>query len=294
MSNGTQPSKLSPNTVAQEMIQGYQKAPNTGVLMDEGSLQVEDYSGLCLLKPSSLVLLNGVSDNLKNYQGGQNGSWDNSHLGTKESFPWHITVLKDGDPVCQGSMVTEKWVLSIASCVTSSNVSSYSIQFGGAEKRARRGDGYSVAEIIPHGSKSQEDLVLIRLARSAPISPFVHPICLPDLTRVAPAGTRCQSLGSKENGDSDILQWTVTSASGCLLHSSSSTSVCAQMNDLTKKTQMTAGGPFVCPGENEQLYLEGVVPSATENQNKPMNTQQPAIFARVAPLVPWIKSQVLP
>ncbi|XP_060115624.1 uncharacterized protein LOC132587364 [Heteronotia binoei] len=108
MSRGFEASRLSPNTVAQEMIQGYQKASGNGVLMDEKSVQVEEYNGLCLLKPSSLSLLNGVSDN-----------WNDGNLDTKEGFPWHVTVLKNGDPACLGSLITEQWVLSASSCVAS-------------------------------------------------------------------------------------------------------------------------------------------------------------------------------
>ncbi|KAL8198789.1 UNVERIFIED_CONTAM: hypothetical protein K2H54_024079 [Gekko kuhli] len=44
MSNGIQASRLSPKTVAQEMIQGYRKASDHGVLMDEESFQVEGSS----------------------------------------------------------------------------------------------------------------------------------------------------------------------------------------------------------------------------------------------------------
>ncbi|XP_054857799.1 transmembrane protease serine 11B-like [Eublepharis macularius] len=290
-SNGIQESKLSHNTVAQEMIQGYQEVPGNKVLMDVESLQVEDYSGFCLLKPSSPFLHNGASDGQSNYQGNQDNNQNDNNLGDKEGFPWHITVLKDGEPACAGSMITEKWVLSTSSCVISSEVSSYSIQLGtGKEKHDPEDELYSVAKIVSH---SLEDLVLIQLAKSAPITPSVHPVCLPDLSRVAPAGTECQALGSKKVGDVDVLQWMVTSPSGCLL-SSSSTSVCAQMSHFKYNVQMTPGGSFVCPGETKQLYLEGIIPSSTESQSSSMKKDQTAIFTRVAPFVLWIKSQVLP
>ncbi|KAL8198788.1 UNVERIFIED_CONTAM: hypothetical protein K2H54_024062 [Gekko kuhli] len=100
-------------------------------------------------------------------------------------------------------------------------------------------------------------------------------------------------MGSKKNGDPDILEWTVISPSGCGL-SSSPTSLCAETDDLKKNIQMTAGGSFVCPGEKKQLYLEGIIPATMENHDKSKLKEQSATFTRVAPMVPWIDSQVHP
>ncbi|XP_077168671.1 prostasin-like [Paroedura picta] len=280
MSNGAQASQLSPDTMAQEMIEGYQKSPGHEVLLDEESLQVEVYNGLCLLKPSSPQLPNWASDS--------------NRKGDKKGFPWHVTVLKDGDPACTGSLVTEKWVLSTSNCVASGNDSSvYSVQLGAMDKHADGSERYPIAKIIRSSSTVQDNLVLIQLARPPPITPLVHPICLPDWTQVAPVGTKCNSLGSKKNDKPNVMEWTVTSSLGCNLPSSP-TSLCAQTEDLKKDTQMTAGGSFVCPGENEQLYLEGIIPSTIKSKEKSQLKQQLVVFTRVAPRVQWIESQVRP
>ncbi|XP_061461487.1 uncharacterized protein LOC133374479 [Rhineura floridana] len=286
---------VSPNSVAQEMIHGFQETPNkAGVLVNTDSIQVEDYNGLCLLKLSWLSSISGVS-NSGGTQEDQNTNWDGCLLNEQGRWPWAAILLKSRGPVCGGSLIADNWVLSARSCVASGDFSLYSVKLG-SSKHASSDELYPVAEIVPLPSSAQEDVALIQLAKSTPITSSVHPICLHDASHVAPSGTGCWALASMENvAPLDVRQWTVTSQASCFPFSSS-TSTCAQASDLKKKPQLTTGGPLVCPGEKGHLYLEGIVPSSAGSHSKPEgeSKQQSATFVRIAPLVPWITSQLLP
>nr|XP_034995400.1 serine proteinase stubble-like isoform X3 [Zootoca vivipara] len=286
---GTQASKLSPN-VTQEMKR--ETHNETGVLVDAENIHIEDYSGFCLLKPS-LLSVNGVGDNADT-QKDHKSNWGGKDLQKKGKWPWAATVLKGGEPICAGSLIAENWVLSARSCVESGNISLYSVKLASAEQ-ASSDELYPVAKITSRSSGAQDDVALVQLAKLAPVTSTTRPICLPDPLHVVPPGTGCWAIGSKERGaaDPDILQWTMTSMDSCI-PTSSLVSTCAQPSNLEKNPQLSKGGLFVCPGEDGQLYLEGIFTSSVESQSKGKEISQSATFVRVAPLVPWISSQLLP
>ncbi|XP_028564484.2 uncharacterized protein LOC114585775 [Podarcis muralis] len=284
----TQVSKLSPSNVTQEMKHGYRETHNeTGVLVDAENVHIEDSSGFCLLKPS-LLSVNGVGDKAGT-QKDHKSNWGGQDLQKNGKWPWAATVLKGGDPICAGSLIAEKWVLSARSCVESGNISLYSVKLTFSDEL------YPVAKITPRSSGAQDDVALVQLAKLAPITSTTHPICLPDPLHVVPPGTGCWAIGSKERGAAhpNILQWTVTLLDSCF-PTSSLASTCAHPSNLKKDPQLSTGGLFVCPGEDGQLYLEGIFTSSVESQSKGKETSQSATFVRVAPLVPWISSQLLP
>ncbi|XP_072834343.2 uncharacterized protein LOC110085150 [Pogona vitticeps] len=283
--------KLPPSTVAQEMKRGYHEVRDA-VLIEEDSIHVEDYNGICLIKPaSSLPILTGVSHDQK-HQKNPPGLGHGKNIQKHHEWPWVTTVLKDGHPICAGCLIAANWVLSAKSCVALDNLSLYTLKLGLSEKHTPPNELYTVARIIPHSS----DIVLIQLAKSVPITSSAHPVCLPDPSRVTRPGTECWTLGSKGNHHSSkVLQWTVSSLTDCILTPSLALT-CAKMSDHKKNLELTAGGPFVCSGEKGQIYLEGIVPLSAASQSKPKkkNEHQPTAFIQMAPLVPWIKSQLFP
>ncbi|XP_033028465.1 serine proteinase stubble-like [Lacerta agilis] len=290
---GTQSLKLSPNNVTQEMKRGYRETHNeTGVQVDAENIHIEDYSGFCLSKPS-LLSVNGVGDNAGT-QKDHKSNWGGKDLQNNGKWPWAATVLKGGEPICAGSLIAENWVLSARSCVESGNISLYSVKLASAEQISSD-ELYPVAKITSRSSGAQDDVALVQLAKLAPITSTTRPICLPDPLHVVPPGTGCWAIGSKERGAAhpDILQWTMTSLDSCV-PTSSLVSTCAQPSNLKKEAQLSTGGLFVCPGEDGQLYLEGIFTSSVESQSKGKEISQSATFVRVAPLVPWISSQLLP
>ncbi|KAJ6655681.1 hypothetical protein lerEdw1_004734, partial [Lerista edwardsae] len=289
-SNGTQEPILNPANMTQEMIRGYQEMQDKpGALVDTKSLQVEDFWRFCLVKPPQLSLLASVSKD-QSKPGTQNGN-------RQAAWAWLATVLKDGHPVCEGSRIAERWVLSTRSCVAPSNFSEYSVRLG-SQMPASSLDGlYSVSKLILRSSDAQEDIALIQLAKPVPITPSLYPICLPDRLHIAPPGTNCLALTSAGRGavEQNVLQWTVTSLTSCL-PASASALTCAETSDLKGNYQMTAGGSFACLGENDQLYLEGIVPFSAGHPSNSYgkSNMQSAVFLQVAPLVPWIESQLHP
>ncbi|CAI5795043.1 serine protease 33-like [Podarcis lilfordi] len=258
----------------------------TGVLVDAENVHIEDSRGFCLLKPS-LMSVNGMGDNAGT-QKDHKSNWGGKDLQKNGKWPWAATVLKGGDPICAGSLIAENWVLSARSCVESGNISLYSVKLTSSDEL------YPVAKITPRSSGAQDDVALVQLAKLAPITSTTRPICLPDPLHVVSPGTGCWAIGSKERGaHPDILQWTVTLLDSCV-PTSSLASTCAQPFSLKKDLQLSTGGLFVCPGEDGQLYLEGIFTSSVESQSKGKEISQSATFVRVAPLVPWISSQLLP
>ncbi|XP_042298481.1 transmembrane protease serine 11E-like isoform X2 [Sceloporus undulatus] len=277
--------KLDPETVVREMVRGYEETQDK-VAVDVNSILVEDYKELCLTKPTSLLSpLLGANHK-------PNSHWDAKHLSHAEDWPWVASVMKEDISVCDGTLITDNWVLTARNCVASGIPSLYTVKLAPYAKHTPSESLHSVGKIV-HPSGMPKDLALLQLAKPVPATSSVHPICLPDPSHIAPSGTECWALGSKEKHTDkpEVLQWTVTSQTECQT-SSPSHSTCAETTDLKKHLQLSTGGPFLCLGENQQVYLEGIVPVSAESQGK--KKEQSAAFPRMAPWVPWIKSQLSP
>nr|XP_042713664.1 transmembrane protease serine 11D-like isoform X1 [Chrysemys picta bellii]XP_042713665.1 transmembrane protease serine 11D-like isoform X1 [Chrysemys picta bellii] len=143
--SGTETSaRLSNAVVAHELAQEYQGAGDkVEMSMDVGSLLVRDY-GTCSSVP-----------------GGD----------TDAPWPWQAAERKNGDPACAGSLISEGWVLCMASCVTTR----WQLE---EPVRAQERELLFIERIIPSTIKHQTRHPYAAFAKVAPFVPWMQPYLL--------------------------------------------------------------------------------------------------------------------
>ncbi|XP_032226040.1 mannan-binding lectin serine protease 1 isoform X1 [Nematostella vectensis] len=114
------------------------------------------------------------------------------HDTVKGAYPWHVLIRKGGHVACGGSLISEKWVLTAAHCVTHRNGnilprSRFQVQLGLYRTTLPNEPQVqlrNISEIRTHPQFDHvlfdADLALIKLDGEAIISEYVRPICLPE------------------------------------------------------------------------------------------------------------------
>jgi len=228
-------------------------------------------------------------------------------------YPWQVAMYYKNYFMCGGSVISDRWVLSAAHCVTGGKASNYKLvlgehdRFDGEETTSHK---VSVEKIISHelydGQTYENDLALLKLAKPIDFAswPHVRPVCLPsgDAGDFEGMLATISGWGTTTSGGylSPVLmdvQVEVLSNSDCQNNYGYSPSeiyedmLCAGVSEGGKDScQGDSGGPLVSsdgngmtPGENYDLI--GVVSWGYGCANP----NYPGVYARVTEAMEWIE-----
>ncbi|XP_065072372.1 CUB and peptidase domain-containing protein 2-like [Rhopilema esculentum] len=206
-------------------------------------------------------------------------------LAKKGAFPWQAALLwrvgiSKNQQFCGGSLIDREWVITAAHCfVNGDDPSYYKIRLG---EHNLNGDDdteqeFNVSAVMIHGGYDQitndNDIALLRLATKATINDHVNTICLPKITDLISAGTRCKITGWGATGEhastSNILmeaEVPIISRSTCsheMVYGDKITAnmMCAGFSRGGIDTcQGDSGGPLQCRSKEDrsQWVLNGV------------------------------------
>ncbi|XP_069100373.1 transmembrane protease serine 9-like isoform X4 [Pleurodeles waltl] len=240
-------------------------------------------------------------------QAAQEGEW-----------PWQASIQAYGSHICGGTLISDQWVLSAASCVQDFRDSPSQLSvFLGAYYLSlwNSHQGYSGVQQIflnndfDGGYGSPGDLALLKLLTPVNFTDYILPICLPAPGAQFPSGLRCWATGWGDISNGVPLPFPKTlqevevpliNAQSCdtMYHINSyvpsdvtivqHSMICAGSALGGKDTcQRDTGGPLVCQYNNAWL-LAGVV-SYRDGCGQP---NRPGIYTLVSAYTQWIIQNV--
>ncbi|XP_058406172.1 serine protease 27-like [Diceros bicornis minor] len=116
-------------------------------------------------------------------------------------WPWQVSIRQGLFHVCAATLISERWVLTVASCFRSKDTRKYSVLvrslqvFGRADSKMTI---IPVSRIIPHPDfqeNTSSAIAMAELAYPVSFSPVVLPICLPSSAVQLKNSTSCWVTG---------------------------------------------------------------------------------------------------
>jgi hypothetical protein len=227
----------------------------------------------------------------------------NGQDATECEWKWQVSLRQNGWHFCGGTIISPRWVLSAAHCVSSGSTN---FQVVAGDHNKESSGGYevvaTVARVIPHADYDSDtmanDFALIELEEELELGDCIGVACLPELGEAVDDGARCviSGWGTLSSGGDlpDILQEAEVSTlsnSECGSRygadSITDSMVCAQGSSsggVVDSCQGDSGGPLVCDREDGSYVIHG----ATSWGYGCAQAQYPGIYARVSQVLPWI------
>uniref|UniRef100_A0A3P8N682 Uncharacterized protein n=1 Tax=Astatotilapia calliptera TaxID=8154 RepID=A0A3P8N682_ASTCA len=205
-----------------------------------------------------------------------------------ESWPWQVTISHNGEFRCGGSLITNQWVLTAASCI-SHNLTEVHLGCHNQSDLCSSKMSRTLEDIICHpdfnNNTHENDICLLKLSVPVTFTDYIQPVCLASSKSTFHSGTSswitdiCENVnvpvvGNNEcqcyyEGDKVIME----------------NMICAGLSAGEKDScQGNLGGQLMTKRGFEWLQ-SGVV---TFNDD----CARPAVFTRVSEYQNWIKDTV--
>ncbi|KAG1968473.1 serine protease 60.1 [Pimephales promelas] len=159
-------------------------------------------------------------------------------------WPWMASLQFNGSHVCGGALIAERFVMSSASCFTSSNnASDWTVILGRLNQNGSNPNEVSIKVVnLTISNTTGDNVAVLQLAVAPNLTNFIQPICVDMEKNTFSANTQCwvAGWGSGAGEVNQTLQEFKTSIVDCV---NSSTSICTSSLDLQQGDQ---GGPLMC------------------------------------------------
>ncbi|KAK7174552.1 hypothetical protein R3I93_001689 [Phoxinus phoxinus] len=159
-------------------------------------------------------------------------------------WPWMASLQFNGSHVCGGTLIAERFVMSSASCFTSSNnASDWTVILGRLNQNSSNPNEVSIKVAnLNISNATGNNVAVLQLAVAPNLTNFIQPICVDMGDNTFSANTQCWVAGwsSGAGGVNQTLQEFKTSIVDCV---NSSNSICTSSLNLQQGDQ---GGPLMC------------------------------------------------
>uniref|UniRef100_A0A914WSW7 Uncharacterized protein n=1 Tax=Plectus sambesii TaxID=2011161 RepID=A0A914WSW7_9BILA len=229
------------------------------------------------------------------------------------SWPWMISIAKDGEQFCGGSLISPQWVVSAGHCLQGwpKDPSQFRVKTGfyHAGSHDSTETDIAPAEIWIHpkwdGALNGYDISLIRLSRPVPFpfNTWTNTICLPRPWEVVPDGQQCVTMGygdTEGTGSQQVLNQLVVPVVAM--------SVCndsqhynGRLHDSQMCAGFEAGGAGPCGGDSggslacrrwdNRFAVQGMV--SWGGGDGCAAPHFPTVFVRIAALLDFISDRMM-
>ncbi|XP_013975028.1 serine protease 27 [Canis lupus familiaris] len=116
-------------------------------------------------------------------------------------WPWQVSIRKGLLHICAATLISEQWVLTVASCFRSKDTRKYSVLVGSLQVSGRPASKMTiipVSRIIPYSDfqgNTTSAIAVAELAHPVSFTPVVLPICLPSSAVQLKNSTSCWVTG---------------------------------------------------------------------------------------------------
>uniref|UniRef100_A0A670K7T9 Peptidase S1 domain-containing protein n=1 Tax=Podarcis muralis TaxID=64176 RepID=A0A670K7T9_PODMU len=131
------------------------------------------------------------------------------------AWPWQVSFMENNKPICGGSLINEKWVVSAAHCFTKQlnlPTTQYDVLLGAYQLSIPPSSLVvtTVQQVISHPNYnnidgSPGDIALVELKAPLDLNDYILPVCLPDSSAQFSMDTSCWVTGWGQVKDGEAL-----------------------------------------------------------------------------------------
>ncbi|XP_004592342.1 chymotrypsin-like elastase family member 3B [Ochotona princeps] len=229
------------------------------------------------------------------------------------SWPWQVSLQYERDGAfhhtCGGSLIARDWVLTAAHCISSSRT--YRVVLGEYDRAVDEGPEQVIpinaGDLFVHSKWNSlcvacgNDVALIKLSRSAELTPEVRLAQLPPAGEILPHEAPCYVTGwgrlttggslpdKLQQGLLPVVDYAHCSQPDWWGFSVKGTMVCAGGYEVSG-CNGDSGGPLNCPAADGSWQVHGI---ASFVSSLGCNTEKkPTVFTRVSAFNDWIEETI--
>lgn len=236
------------------------------------------------------------------------------HTALHGDWPWHVALYKNGQHVCDGTLIEDQWIMTTSSCFQGQGKSKWVARFASV-RLGSRAPWEQKQRIVGMVKSPVEGNSIVILKMDAPVvfSDFARPICLPSSDEFIHMGANCVTLGwNGSNEQLRIIELEPAELEKCEnISEVSANTICTKAKSGHEKCQVSqttnfffkilnhatsyfqaeefAGAPLMCQAAGE-WHLVGV-----SSWRKSCSTigQRPRLYDRVSLNSEWAQKTIL-